>query len=287
VQLPLSDAREFQIFYLVPVVAILNGTLVTVKPTTHLLAISPHRDDFFSLTETQLDACLQLKQNSYLCNTVQASYHKTTITSSCEIDIFTNETSPRCELDVLKESTIWYPLKHPNQWIYATNDTIKLNAVCDQETFQITLNSSGLIQLRPQCILKNDLITIQGHQEMHTDIHTSYIGTGMSITSLATPSPNKPKIHAYSPSIRELESIQQQLALIKESSMPSQQLTYHHHGLIIIYMSAALVIFVLVRLLWIRCHQTKRKAVDIGLQETQQETPTPLPRQVFNVTTEC
>jgi len=59
-QLPLSDTREFQIFYLIPIIAVLNNTLVTVKSTTHLLAISPHRDDFFSLSETQLDACLQL-----------------------------------------------------------------------------------------------------------------------------------------------------------------------------------------------------------------------------------
>lgn len=286
IQLPLSDAREFQLFYLVPVLAINKGLLSAVKTSIKLMAMSPHRDDFFSLSEAQFESCLELKPEVHLCHNIQASYHKSTQMSSCEMDLFTNEPEPRCELQTLEESTAWYQLRHQNQWIYATTKTIKLNAVCEDDTFQLTLNESGIVQLQPKCVIKNDLITIQGHQELQTTIHTAYVSTGIPISSRASlQNLNQTyKNHPFHTTIKELDSIQRQLNSIKESTFPSQQITYHHHGLIIAYILSILVISLLLRFIWVRCRRSQRKTIT---SSTLQQVPTAAPRLQSSSVTEC
>jgi len=286
IQLPISDMREFQLFHLEPIIVASNKSLVAVKTTINLLAISLHRDDFFSLTDAQLDACLQLTTNSYLCHNIQASYHKPIHTGSCEMDLFTNETEPRCELRTLQESTVWYQLRHPNQWVFATTNTIKLNAVCEEDTFQLTLNTSGIVQIQPNCVIKNELITIQGHKEMQTNLHTSYIGAHLPIISQFSPPHlnsnfGKTEVHPFKPTTRELEAIQEKLKAIKNSTLPYEGLSYHHHGLIIGYILLALLIWLLVRFII-----SKRRQRKVKFSEAQQQSPTAAPRH-HSINTDC
>jgi len=275
IQLPLSDDREFQLFYLVPVIAVINGSLTSVNSKFNLMAISPHRDEYFALTESQLQSCLELKPDSYLCHNIQASYHNTADTSNCEMDLFANETSPKCMLQTIEEATVWHQLRHQNQWIYVTTKPLKLNAVCNNEAFQLTLNGSGIIQLQPTCVIRNEMVTIQGHQELKTQLHTSYISTGMAIkNNPSVYNPGKiPEANVFHTKFKELDAIQKQLHSITASTLPNG-LTSYHHGAIFGYILGILGIGFLTRYLWRR-------------YRNRQQTPTAAPRlQHFNVT-EC
>ena len=161
----------------------------------------------------------------------------------------------------------------------------QLNAVCDDDTFQLTLNGSGIIQLHPSCVVKNDIITIQGHQELRTKLHISYVSTGIPTSSLASVHSlnNLPEAHVFHTKIKELDAIQRQVNSLKASSLP-QGLTYQHHGTIVAYILGIMVIALLIKCSWRYYHRNQHRASN---EITSTQTPTAAPRlQAFN-TTEC
>jgi len=173
--LPLANNKRFQLFNVAPIAYVKNQRLITIKTQVTLMAISLHRDEFFVLTKATLNLCLKLKAKSYLCQQIQSSYHDSSGSHGCEIALFNkNKDTANCEFQVLKDSTVWYQLNHPNQWVFATNHTTTLNAVCGSEASQVIINGSGIIQVNPECVLKGDTITIQGHREFRSSVTASY-----------------------------------------------------------------------------------------------------------------
>ncbi|XP_037929636.1 uncharacterized protein LOC119688618 [Teleopsis dalmanni] len=268
IDLPLTDPREFQLLYLVPIVAAINNTLLSVKLSTEFLAISPHHDEFRPMTQHQVDACISISDEELLCPNIQATFHESANVNNCEIDLFNNQAKPRCDMYQLKDTTVWYQLNHPNQWIYATINNIKMNAVCNKKAFQLTLVGSGLIKLEPECIIKNEHITIQGHQKMVTSMQASITRLNLSVGWTKQYASNNISVKPLSPTIHELELIQRKLGHIQSSSFPTDAISPGTHSLITSYVALAMFLCVASALLYI----WRRQKI------TYQTPPIPMPR---------
>jgi len=281
VQLPLANNKGFQLFNVAPIIAIRNKRLLAIKTRISLMAISLHRDEFFAVTEDTLDRCLQLSSESYLCH-VQSTYHESSTNRGCEMALFNKDPVAKCEIQELKDSMIWHQLKHLNRWVFATNHSTILNTVCGTNTSQLTINGSGIIQLEPGCVMKTETITIQGHRDIMSNIKTAYHSTGVTMITAYPVLENKTKVADDAVSTtQEFDVIQQQLKIIKESSFPEQSITYHHHGTIIGYILAVLVMYLTVRTLRSKCHPTPSNQLSSKCNPAQ-ATPQPQ-RFVVNI----
>lgn len=268
IQLPLADPREFELLHLVPIAATLNDSLTTVKLSTKYIAISKHRDEFVSLSEHQLDTCLTLDDNEYLCKNTQATYKTGSTTNKCELDLFFNQPHPRCEFYRLEDKTTWHQLHRPNHWIYATVYSNRLNAVCNSESFSLELQGCGLVQLQPECIVKSDLLTIRGHAHLVTKLYTTIKQPLMPLGWSKQLNASNISTTVFNPRIHELELIQKGLAQINESNLSVGTPAWRQHSLIVSYVA---IIFTIITICFILL---KGK----GQRKEQPYVPTPAPR---------
>ncbi|XP_037942578.1 uncharacterized protein LOC119675451 [Teleopsis dalmanni] len=245
----------------------INPLLLTPQQLK-FLAISPHHDEFRPMTQHQVDACISISDEELLCPNIQATFHDSSNVNNCEIDLFNNQAKPRCDMYQLKDTTVWYQLNHPNQWIYATINNIKMNAVCNKKAFQLTLVGSSLIKLEPECIIKNEHITIQGHQKMVTSMQASITRLNLSVGWTKQYASNNISVKPLSPTIHELELIQRKLGHIQSSSFPTDAISPGTHSLITSYVALAMFLCVASALLYI----WRRQKI------TYQTPPIPMPR---------
>jgi len=131
-------------------------------------------------------------------------------------------------------------------------------------------------------MIKNELITIQSHEDITTTLKLSKMGPNLSITSQVNLQ-NKPKVQKFHESTKELDFIQKQLKAIKDSALPTQQMTYHHHGFIIGYIAITIIVCLMSRLLWSKCRRKQKNSNDLELNQR----PIPMPRQQPSCVTEC
>lgn len=121
ITIPLCDQETFELYKLYPVPNILNNSLIAIKLCDEMLAMSPHRDQYFPMNSATLNACTLTKEDTYLCSNVQSKYNKGSEICSCEIELLNNNTNSVCNLERLSTNVTWTQLSSNNKWMYAFN----------------------------------------------------------------------------------------------------------------------------------------------------------------------
>lgn len=175
--LPLTNNDAFNLYNIIPIPAVINDTMFTIQPETSLLAVTPHRDQYFALTNEDVKTCKAIKQNSnqLLCSNKQTTYHQGSQAYLCEINLLKNRSNDNCLWKETKSDTIWSPLQHTNQWIFGTKHATKISAVCNGTAQMLELQGSCLLTLQHDCTLKHSTATIQAHQMFTDTIYESHI----------------------------------------------------------------------------------------------------------------
>ena len=180
IRIPLTNNEAFNLFNIVPIPAVLNDTMVMIEPETSLIAVTPHRDQYFALTNEDLKACKSTKQNSnqLLCSDKQTKYHLGAKAYRCEFELLKNGTDEHCKVRKLESDILWSPLQQTNQWIFGTKHSTQLSAVCNGTTEIFELQGASLLTLQNDCTLKHHTATIQAHQTYSNVIYESYVAFG-------------------------------------------------------------------------------------------------------------
>ena len=183
------------------------------------------------MTKPQLDSCISLSNGETLCSNIQATYHAQSANNNCELDLFNNAETDRCELYNLQDPTVWHQLDHPNQWVYGTLNKLQLNIVCDKKPLQYQIQNSGLLQIGPTCRLQTEQITIIGHQQIRTSLRSSATNPGLPSDWIEQYKTVNITAKSYVPAINELERIQQQIAQINAAKLPTHAIHTTYHSL--------------------------------------------------------
>lgn len=275
-KLPLVHQDKFELFRLFPIPAIINNTRVIIKPTTNLLAISLHRDEYYPMSESELSSCKTIEEGVFLCNQFHPVFARRTKTNACEFNMFNNmPTTKQCTLKTTKDN-IWRHLSHINQWMYALTEKITLNAVCNDTAFPLTLEGAGTITIQPECTISHEILTIRGHQKYHSKMRTSYtkqkeLSILVSSEELESLANNTLQYKTQQPKIDEL--LKQLSAQNLELPNVIDQHDIHHFS--VGYVSLFLGITIILYLAW-KVQASRQK-------HTVNQKPVPLPRRTQSV----
>lgn len=166
--------------------------------------------------------------------------------------------------------------------MYGFNSPRRINAVCDKHGQQLTLVGSGLLTLQPQCVIKDESITIQGYQSVTSNSYDSYTSL-INLENVSRPNPFDPLTHTmdtYRTHLDNLTDLQNLLAQQTALDFPTQIENINIHYTIVGYTALTLAIILIVYNIWSRNSTKKPRETPSGHPIPQQRTTTPK----FNVT---
>lgn len=262
IRLPLVDQQFLELLKVIPVPTVQNNALVSINPDEPFLAVNSHRDEFIPFTDNDLTSCIISEKNTYICHNKQLRFKKDA--NSCEINILNSLNTANCNLTRLAHNSTWTQFKNPNKWIFATTTKIEISAVCGTNVSHKILRGTGIMQIEPNCIIKTNLLTIQGHFDASNSLHTSYvqfkrineISTPQEIKRILTNTTNQDEGH-----LNQLNELQKQL---KESTiihLPEliRSQSQHHHAVSYTALFISLIILLTFTIIRLRSTQQERK----------------------------
>lgn len=276
IKVPLVDQQPLELLKIFGIPTNHNGTLVTILPATPYLGITPHRDEFIPISNEDINNCLKLNNDVFLCDNKQAVFAKGSTTAECEVSLFNHKPTSSCRFGTFSESTVWQQTYHKNQWIYATINDTELTAVCETETVEITLTGSGILHIQPNCTIKTSEITIRGHYDASSHIQISYPRShniNQPTNASKVPDMFKSTKQILTSHSEKLNDLQTQLhkADLTLLHTAAHQNNYHHPAI----SYAALVISSLLLLSYLARKFIRRR----NDQSESLPLPTPTPRQ--------
>lgn len=232
ISIPLSDPETFELLKPHPIPALINDTMLAIRPCSDYLAITAHKDQYFVLNEKQWNSCLTLKAGEFLCSPMQTTLNANAEKCSCELSLLTHNTRIHCNIIPAMDTMPLAPLEHSNQWLYTMQQSTRISAVCGQQHSQLNLKGSGLIKINPDCTLKLNSVTIQGHQTFLTPLHASYTAT-TNLSDITYPHEvqfGNLHIKSYADQIKNISEIQDKLHQQVLTTFPSEikHIKYHH-----------------------------------------------------------
>lgn len=300
ITLPLVEHEKFNVFHLIPVPNLMNNTMAAIKPCTTFLGINASRKQYIPFTSSKFSSCDIIEQGVFVCSNIQIRYNFGANICTCEINLYSNKTTPTCILE--KTDAKWIPLDKENQWIYASPQSSKATAVCNREIIPISLKGSGLLTLDPECILKHDSITMNGRQAISSTIRSSYTSLG-KISELSLPNNITVSIHnnnstsinlekIYAKNMNELSNLQKTLKEENIIELPNKFKSHQLHNHAIGYLALFLSLVTLIIIAKTRRSQSRQQRPTVAIEnaeetielqsvrpETNNRTPTPMPRQ--------
>lgn len=274
VKIPLVNQQFFELFKVVPVPTIRNGTLIAIKPEKSYLATDAHRDEYILFQPEDISRCLKPKNDEYICRNQRSKLRRNAVANPCEVNIFNNHSTANCNLNKIIGSTVWTQLHHQNRWIFATTVNVESSIVCGTETNLIIIKNAGIMEMGSNCVMKNHFVTIHGHFEPSNSIHTSYVRL-KDIHSISPPQEIEKILTltnttSYKVHLEVLDNIQRQLneSTLKHLPQLMHSTSLHHHA--VSYTSLCCCIIILLGLLSWRMH--------LRFNKPAQFTPTPAVR---------
>lgn len=257
ITLPLIDHKKFELYNLIPIPNVINETMIIIETCSSMLAINTIHERYFPVSHDQLKTCDVLSQDMFICHNIQLQHSVGSEKCSCEINLFKNVTMQNCHLKNLSANITWVPLTHKNQWIYATVSATQATAVCAKEIIPLYLEGSGLLTIKPDCILKHNFIHVSGQHLISTTFTSSYTSLGdiseLSPKSFTKPQLNKPTNYSSTPDqlarqLTKLKTMEHKLEQIKTSE--SEHHSKSKHDIIVSYSALVISAVAIIAILW-------------------------------------
>lgn len=254
ITIPLCDPETLELLKLHPIPAPINNTMVVIEPCSDLIAITAHRDEYYTLTEQQWAACTPLTEDEILCPNMQTKFNADADKCLCEMSLLNNITRTSCSMAPFTNNMSLRQLTHSNQWMYTMPYSTQVTTVCEHEHSRLTLQGTGLIKISPDCTLKYRSMFIQGHQTYSTSVHTSYT-TIVNISEIGYPDePQLSKLHLkrYVDHIKNITEVQQQLHQQMLTDLPLQLNNMKRHHAVVAYAALMFAIGGIVIIIYLR-----------------------------------
>lgn len=273
ISIPLSDPEPYELLKPHPIPALVNDTMLAIRPCGDILAVNAHKDQYFVLTEKQWTSCTILEEDEFLCLHMQSKFNANAEKCLCELTLLNHNIRTNCSIVPVADSTTLTQLEYSNQWLYTMKQTTRASVVCGQENSWLNLKGSGLLRIEPDCTLKFDSIVIRGHLTVSTSLQSSYTATTNMSDIIYPDEVQAEKFHikSFADQIRNISAIQSKLHQQVSLDFPAQiKHTQYHHGTVA-YVALIIAIVISAKIAWkkVRCRRI----------EQNQQTPRPAERR--------
>lgn len=112
------------------------------------------------MDENKMQQCTAYGNEQYLCVTNQPIYNIHDKNAPCEANVFSQQTSHSCIIDDVECKETWTILHRPNLWLFTLCNKHLIRVICDDQVTSVALMGTGLISLKPKCILQKTDATI-------------------------------------------------------------------------------------------------------------------------------
>jgi hypothetical protein len=159
-------------YKLLAVPTLFNSFYVFIEPAQPYLLINTQFDHYALLTESDIQNCKINQEQLYSC-WFNRPFQTSGYESVCEVNILAHRNDlSQCNIRRAPPKPTYIPLKTPNVWIYSVARIHKVNLICGSYNEIIPLENTGILQLRPPCILKDSNTLIRSFITNHTEIYT-------------------------------------------------------------------------------------------------------------------
>ncbi|XP_037959252.1 uncharacterized protein LOC119688653 [Teleopsis dalmanni] len=285
IKVPLIDSYDMELFRILHIPTVINNTNLTIKSDVSFTAVNTFRVQYIPLRENELDNCQIPNKEVYICSRKHIKLGRYAETHTCEIELFNNRTATSCRLTQLSNKMVWTKMEQTNQWIYATVNRTEISSVCGTQLNQVTIEGSGILTLRPECTIRNNLVTIQGHYSLSSVVHSSFLHVEQ-LASITTPNEIKTIINKaddhLDTQLKELSKLHQRLKAMDKFSVKAEPVSQPHH--IISYVGTILLLtlcctYVIYKSMK-KCKQTRRQDNSPQSESKVYPQPTPIRQQL-------
>lgn len=155
IRIPLVYNIEYDIYRTVPVPIAHNksepNSYAMIIPTKNYVALSKDKSTYCTLDS--IKDCKSIYRGTLACDLVDISSVNTN--PICEIELMTRIVTtlpPTCKTKFMYGNVdIWQNLGR-NNWLFVQSQSTKLSVECNSDIKEITINGTGILSLKPQCI---------------------------------------------------------------------------------------------------------------------------------------
>lgn len=289
IQMPLAYSETYQLFHIVPIPKTENGQLHIIMRTTEYLIVNMHRERFAPLTNDELQQCVLIKNNGYLC-TISPIYNIQSNQSQCEMNLLRHVTQNLhgCTTTILHQPNYWMPLD-TNKWLFSVTAPKIVDLICDRQITTMKLQNSGILSLDRKCTLKNGHFYLTTIDEKSYVINSSFAASikiqselknSSYLSELPTiPSEGRTNNSADFSLNKDIINLETAIAQqkLKETALPksmdSSDVGHHIHHYVMTY--TMVIIGVVIMLLYLCRRKTNYRVSSEEMSPPQRPTPRP------------
>lgn len=139
------------------------------SPYPYIATVDNGHSDIMLLTKDQIDQCVSLDKENYVCRHSIAMY--TDKSRSCIRSLISGKVNfDECSVKGFKtNSELWEPLAADNKWLYVVPKAAQLQITCPKERRMTEVKGVGILYLKPPCrafTSEVQLTTITKSQEL-------------------------------------------------------------------------------------------------------------------------
>ncbi|XP_073821395.1 uncharacterized protein [Musca autumnalis] len=186
IHLPLVDLQQYNLFNMIPIPMFRYGQFISISIKSAILAVNAHRDEFISLTADEMHNCIHTTNDVFICNK-QIKLNKGDRSHVCKVNFFLNKSSEACDLESTVCRQPWRQMVRKNRWMFTLANITELTFACGTKITHLEAQGAGTLDVGPDCTLKDNAVTIYGHYDNKTIVHTSYLRL-KALETIASPS---------------------------------------------------------------------------------------------------
>lgn len=249
--IPLLSRETYTIYRVIPIPTPLSGQYAFIQPTMKYIAIDPSKDNYYSMTQSELTSCVNTNQN-FICDQLHPIFSTQRENRVCEVELLNHaEVLPKdCQVRVTDPYRFYIRLTELNSWIFVLDQSYPVDVTCGTETTTYNLTGSGIFKIRPGCSFRNRDIRIDAHSTKTTFASESYVppinlsSIDHSLPPLKPSLENSKSILINSPSGTELDVISKNINdLMKNEVLPANIPHHDIHHYTLIYVTLICLIF--------------------------------------------
>lgn len=228
VKIPLQSSTEYQIYKIQPIPISEDNFFISIKPSTDYLIINSQRNLYYPLREIELLRCTKRNAGYLACQQKHPLFKPSSGICKCELDLLRMRGMTDCTLQREKATALWSRLTITNRWMFAVNESILIDIICDGVLHAQRLEGSGFIQFNTQCLMEHADMMVQSFKTIVTHINASFTPE-FNLTDVLRTTEGKLQLEKLKHiEILEHGALDEQLRELREATLPS---TLNHHDI--------------------------------------------------------
>lgn len=266
INLPLISDDEYTIYKIIPLTFHDNNKLKRIRPKSSYIAVNLMKNTYLALENEDLELCKKNQASNYICIAPQPVYNMHYKNAPCEAKLFGQQNSLSCGIDEVECTDNWVKLNKQNIWLFSCCVKHMIRIICNEKISTETIFETGLITLRPGCMIQREESTIFANNQfgsrtnLEPDIellvNTTMINNMININWKSAR--HNITIIEETPSNVAIARLQKQITLQKSQEiLPATPMSYHdacHYAI-----SSLLVVGAFAAIIYIVCKKLYRR----------------------------